>query len=63
MICVTSKLAKGVSVSVSSESTFPVAGASSFTVFVLLLATGASFTGSTNKLNTAVSVEFPSVMV
>ena len=62
-ICVTSRFANGVSVSVSFVKIFPVAGVSSLTVFESLLATGASFTGSTNKLKTAVSVELPSLTV
>ena len=59
----TTKSASGVSVSVSFDNTFPDAELSSLTVIVSLLATGASFTGSTNKLNTAVSDELPSLTV
>ena len=51
------------SVSVSFDKTFPVAGVSSFTVFTSLFAIGASLTGATKIVNSAVSVEFPSVTV
>ena len=48
------------SVSVSFDKTFPVAGKSSLTVFTSLFATGGSLTGATKIVNCPVSVELPS---
>ena len=59
--CVTDKVLP--SASVSFVKTFPVAGVSSFTVFVLSVATGASFTAVTVIANVPVSELVPSVIV